>query len=45
MIKSSVIIVENNKGEVFIVEDKEEKSQIDRILNSSDNLKTFQKNE
>jgi len=42
MIKSSVIIVENSKGDVFIVEDKEEKSQIDKILNSSENLKSFQ---
>ena len=43
MIKSSVIIVENSKGDVYIVEDKEEKSQIDKILNSSVELKTFQK--
>lgn len=42
MIKSSVIIVENSKGDVFIVEDKEEKSQIDKILNSSEDLKSFQ---
>lgn len=42
MIKSSVIIVENSKGDVFIVEDKEEKSQIDKILNCSEDLKSFQ---
>ncbi|CAG9799151.1 unnamed protein product [Chironomus riparius] len=42
MIKSSVIIVENSKGDVFIVEDKEEKSQIDKILNSDVDKKSFQ---
>ena len=42
MIKSSVIIVENSKGDVFIVEDKEEQSQIDKILNSSVDQKSFQ---
>jgi hypothetical protein len=42
MIKSSVIIVENGKGDVFIVEDKEDKSQIDKILNLDGDLKAYQ---
>lgn len=42
MIKSSVIIVENNKGEVFIVENEKEKPQIDKILSTSIDNKIHQ---